>query len=102
MTVVAIDAARYMRGALSDSRDTVMAAPTGADDLRMVYVKGRFKYGGVVTVFTNIAGLNVCRALADRSRAVVATCTVADYSNVIKHCWRPGSSAVAVIALIIG
>ncbi len=72
MTVIAIVAARDMRGVLSGSDNAVVAGATTAEYLRMVDRKGRHPGRRIMAIFANVGSEDVCRVLARRVGAVVA------------------------------
>ncbi len=80
---------------------SVMAGSAGSEDMCVVDRSCRIKSEGAVAVFANIARLNMCRALARGSAAIVARNAIAVNTGVIKVRRQPGSRAVAVVALIV-
>jgi hypothetical protein len=72
VTVVASVAAGYMRRILAFGDRAIVAGSTGTDHLCVVYPVCRREELTVVTVFTNVGRLDMCRTLADRSDTVVA------------------------------
>ena len=55
-----------------------------------------------MTVFAHVRRRDVCIALADRIRAVVAADTVADDTGMIEAGRYPGGSHVAIVTLVTG
>ena len=71
MTVIAIITTCDMSWMLACRCSAVVARTAGTQHLGMVDGIGRRKYVGVVTILTNVACLNVRRALADGINTVV-------------------------------
>ena len=86
-----------MRCVFANGRYAIVARATGTDDLRMIDADYRLPQIGAVTILTDGCRLNVRRALAGRSGAVVTVNTVAADVDVIEVCRQPGDRAVAVI-----
>ena len=101
MAVVAVVATRNMCCMLPGRSSSVMTGSAGSEDMRVVDRSCRIKSEGAVAVFANIARLNMCRALARGSVAIVARNAIAVNAGVIKSCRQPARRAVAVVALIV-
>jgi len=86
MTVFTNGSRRNMRGILARSGHTVMAAGTGAEDLRMVHGCTGPANRGHMTVLTNICGLNMTRIFTGNDRAVMAGLTIAVYIIMAEGC----------------
>ena len=56
----------------------------------MVDCIGGREYIGVVTIFTDVSRLYVCRTLADGLNAIVAAGTIIDDTEVVEVRWPPG------------
>lgn len=85
VTVVAVNATRYVSWMLADRGYPVMARSAGTKDLCVVNRNHRLKHRGVVAVFANRSRQNVCRTLADSGRAVVTTGTVSGDADMVKN-----------------
>lgn len=101
MTVVAVVTTRNMRRVLPGRSSSVVTGTAGTENLCVVHRNCRLKRESVVAVFANIARLNVYRALARRSGAVVARYTVAINTGVVESGRQPACRTMAVVALII-
>ena len=84
MTVVAIRAAADVRCMFAGRGDAVMAGTAGADDLCVIDGNRRFKQRRAVAVLTDVAGLNMRRALARGCSTVVTADAVVGNAGVIK------------------
>lgn len=101
MTVVAVVAACNVRRVFPGRRDAVVTGSAGSNYLRMIDGKHRQKGEGAVTVFADIACLNMGRALANSGGAVVTRYAVSCDTRMIESRRQPACRAVAIIALII-
>ena len=89
MAVIAGIAARNMRRMFACCDDAVVAAVAGPDDLSVVNSEDRRKDVGVVAIFANIAGENMCRVLANGIDAVMAVNTLASDVQMVEVGWQP-------------
>ena len=101
MAVVAVVATRNMYCMLPGRSSSVMTGSTGSEDMCVVKRSCRIKSECAVAVFADVACLNMCRALARGSVAIVARNAIAVITGVIKSCRQPARRAVAVVALIV-
>jgi len=100
VTVVAIVAAGKVSRVFPACGDTVMAAATAAQNLRVIDGDCGRPYRRAVAVFADIRRLNVCSILAGRTRAVMAANTVAGDSVVIECCGDPGNRRVTIVTIV--
>ena len=77
-----------------------MARAACTDYLSMIDHRCRGPGINAVAIFTDRRCLNVRRVLAGCVNTVVAARAIAGDINVIKICWRPGHSCVAIIAIV--
>ena len=54
----------------------------------------------IVTIFANIAGVDVRSVLASRLDAIVTTKTIVADSGVVEPCWRPHRRLMTVAAIV--
>jgi len=100
VTVVAIVATGDMRRVLACRNDAVVAGAAGTDNLGVVHGVSRNPDIGVMAVFANFRGQNVCRVFAGRLNTVVAARAVAGDTYVIKIRGQPAGCRMAVITII--
>ena len=98
VTIVAGIVAGDVRRVFADCDDAVMTGAADADDMRVVDGKCGHEHIGVVAVFADVTGLNMCLILAACIHAVMAVNTVARNVEVVKIRWQPGNARVAVVA----
>ncbi len=101
MTIVAVVAARYVRGVFPGSGSAVVAGSASANDLCVIDSYCRLKREGAVAVFADIARLYVSGTPARCGHTVVAGNAVAGHAGMVESCRQPARSAVAIVALII-
>lgn len=102
MTIVAIRAAGDVRRVLAGRGDAVMAGSTSTDHLSVVDRDRGLEQRRAVTVFADSARLNMRRALACSSSAIVATNAVVGDAGVVEQRRQPPRRVMAVVALIAG
>ena len=100
MAVVTVVATDDMRGVLARSNCAVVAGTTGTQYLGVINQVGRCPQGAVVAVLANFGGPDVCRILASRIDAVMATGTIGSDVSVVESRWQPSRRGVAVVAIV--
>ena len=98
VTIVTRIAAVYVRRVFSCGYEAVMAGAADAHHLRVVNGKDGRKHVGVVTVFTNIAGLYVGQAFAGSVGAIMTVDTIASDVDVIEIRRQPANRRMTVVA----
>ena len=82
----------YVGRVLAGGGHTIVTGSTAADDLRVIDRVRWHERDDAMAIFANCRGLNVCRVLAGRIRAVVTTDAIACDIDVVKIRRRPGHS----------
>lgn len=100
MAVIACVATCYMRRNLSRRNNTVVARATSADNLSVIDRADWYPDIGIVAVFTNVTGLNMCSILGGRIRAVMTVYTVVRDVYMAEVRRQPSDRRVTVIAVI--
>ena len=100
MAVVAIVAAVDMCRVFAGRNHTVVTGAAGAKYLGVVDRKDRDPYVRCMTVFADIARLNMCLILARGVRTVMAAGTVTRDVDVIEICRQPASCRMTVVTVI--
>ena len=98
VAVIAVIAARYVRGMFAGCRDTVMTRAATTEYLRMVDGDRRHPDGRAVTILAHVGRKNVCWVLARRSNAVVTVVAASRNVGVIEVGGQPGCRSMAVLA----
>lgn len=97
---IAVVTAAYMRWILACRNVVVVTGVASADDLRMVYHRGRLPDRCTVAILANVSGLNVSLVLAGRIDAVVTPVAAADDIGMIKDCRHPGIGGMTIITIV--
>ena len=97
VTVVASIVAGNVSRMFAGRHDAVMTGTANTNYLRMVDSKNRHEYIGVMAVLADIAGLDVCRTLANCLDPIVAVDTIAGDVHVIEVRRQPAKSRMAVV-----
>ena len=100
MAVVAVVTARNMRRVFASCGNAVMAGAATTKHLGVIDHHHGRKHTCVVTIFTYVGCLRVCRVLADRVRAVMTVAAIARDGCVVEECGQPAGRGMAVIASI--
>jgi len=100
MTIVASITTGDMSRVFAGRRNAVMTGTAAAQNLCVIDGKHGRPNVRCVAVLANIAGLYVCRGLADGLRAVVAAHTIASDVDVIEVRRQPGDRRMAVVAVV--
>jgi len=98
VAVIAGIAASDMCQSFARGRKTIMARAAGADHLSVIDRHDGCEYVRPMAVLANVRRVHVCRVLAGRFGAVMATKTIAADIDMVKVCWQPAERAVAVVA----
>lgn len=86
VAIIAVIAARDMRRMLADCDNTIVAGATGTDHLGVINSEHGRENIRVVTIFTNVTGLNMSRVFSGGVNAVVTVDAVADDIYMIEIC----------------
>lgn len=87
MTIITIIATVQVSRVFAGRGDAIMTGAAGAKDLCVIDGKDGREHVRVMAVFADIAGLNMCRALADRLRAIMAVDAVAGDIHMVEVRW---------------
>jgi len=80
--------------------NAIVGGIASTNNLEMVHRKDRNPDIGGMAVFTNVTGLDMCRWLALRLRAVVTAEAVTYDIDVIEVCGRPAGRRMTIIASV--